>query len=86
MVARGSKLIEGAKDKYSTKIGRTIANLETGKKVYWSLINKILNKAKITKQNNKKKTKLSTIQLRITRGVLYLNVRDQITIFAGELQ
>ncbi len=40
-------MIEDAKDKYFTKIGRTLSNPETGKKLYWSLINKILNKAKI---------------------------------------
>ena len=47
MIAHGSKLIEDAKDKYFTKIGRTLSNPETGKKLYWSMINKILNKAKI---------------------------------------
>ena len=47
MIAHGSKLIEDAKGKYLTKIGRTLSDLETGKKLYWSLINKILNKAKI---------------------------------------
>ena len=47
MISQGSKLIEDAKDKYFTKIGRTLSNHDTGKKLYWSLINKILNKAKI---------------------------------------
>ena len=47
MIAHGSKLIEDAKEKYLTKIGRTVSHPETGKKLYWSLINKILNKAKI---------------------------------------
>ena len=47
MIAHGSKLIEDAKEKYFMKIGRTLSNPETGKKLYWSLINKILNKAKI---------------------------------------
>ena len=47
MISQGSKLIEDAKDKYFTKIGRTLSNPDTGKKLYWSLINKILNKAKI---------------------------------------
>ena len=47
MIAHGSKLIEDAKDKYFTKIGRTLSNPETGKKLYWSMINKVLNKAKI---------------------------------------
>ena len=47
MIAHGSKLIEDAKEKYLTKIGRTLSDPETGRKIYWSLINKILNKAKI---------------------------------------
>ena len=47
MIAHGSKLIEDAKDKYFTKIVRTLSNPETGKQLYWSMINKILNKAKI---------------------------------------
>ena len=47
MIARGSKLIEDGKDKYFTKIGRTLSNLETGKKLNWSLINKILYNVKI---------------------------------------
>ena len=32
MIAHGSKLIEDAKDKYFTKIGRTLSNPKTGKK------------------------------------------------------
>ena len=47
MISQGSKLIEDAKDKYFMKIGRALSNSDTGKKLYWSLINKILNKAKI---------------------------------------
>ena len=47
MIFQGSKLIEDAKDKYFMKIGRALSNPDTGKKLYWSLINKILNKAKI---------------------------------------
>ena len=47
MIAHRSKLIEDAKEKYFMKIGRTLSNPQTGKKLYWSLINKILNKAKI---------------------------------------
>ena len=47
MIAHGSKLFEDAKDKYFGKIGRTLSNPEAGKKLYWSLINKIVNKAKI---------------------------------------
>ena len=47
MIANGAKLIEDVKEKYITKIGRTLSKPETGKKLCWSLINKILNKAKI---------------------------------------
>ena len=47
MISQGSKLIADAKDEYFTKIGRTLSNPETGRKLYRSLINKVLNKAKI---------------------------------------
>ena len=47
MISRGSKLIEDAKDRYSKKIGVTLSSPETGIKTYWSLINRILNKAKV---------------------------------------
>ena len=47
MISRGSKLIENAKDSYIKKIGMTLARPETGTKTYWSLINNILNKAKV---------------------------------------
>ena len=47
MIAQSSKIIEEAKRQYFTKIGKTLSNPETGQKTYWSLINKILNKAKI---------------------------------------
>ena len=47
MISKGSKLIEDAKDRYFKKIGTTLSSPETGIKSYWSLINRILNKAKI---------------------------------------
>ncbi len=47
MISQGSKMIEDAKDKYFSKIGRKLSNPETGRKLYWSHINKILNKSKI---------------------------------------
>ena len=47
MIAQGSKLVEDAKHKYFTNVGRTLSDPSTGTKKYWSLINKILNKAKI---------------------------------------
>ena len=39
--------VEDAKQKYFAKIGRTLLNPSTGSKLYWSLVNKMLNKAKI---------------------------------------
>ena len=48
MISRGSKLIEEAEQKYSMNIGHTLSNPNTGRKSYWSLVNKILNKAKIS--------------------------------------
>ena len=47
MIARGSKLVEDAKNKYFFNIGRKLSDPSTGTKKYWSLVNKILNKAKI---------------------------------------
>ncbi len=47
MISEGSKLIENAKKNYFLKAGKSLANSGTGNKNYWSLINTILNKAKI---------------------------------------
>ena len=47
MIARESKLVEDAKNKYFFNIGRKLSDPSTGTKMYWSLVNKILNKAKI---------------------------------------
>ena len=47
MISHGAKLIEDAKSRYFMKIGETLSDAQTGRKIYWSLINKILNKAKI---------------------------------------
>ena len=47
MVSEGSKLIEDAKRNYFLKAGNTLANPGTARKTYWSLINTVLNKAKI---------------------------------------
>ena len=47
MISEGSKLIEDAKRNYFLKAGNTLANPGTSRKTYWSLINTVLNKAKI---------------------------------------
>ena len=47
MISEGSKLIEEAKQNYFLKTGSTLANPRTPGKKYWSLINTILNKAKV---------------------------------------
>ena len=47
MVSDGEKLIEEAKQNYLRKTGQALANPETSSKTYWSLINTVLNKAKI---------------------------------------
>ena len=47
MVSQCSKLIEDAKNNYFAKIGGKLSDHTTGIKSYWSLINKVLNKAKI---------------------------------------
>ena len=47
MISESSKLIEDAKRNYFLKAGNTLASPGTSRKTYWSLINTILNKAKI---------------------------------------
>ena len=47
MISEGSRLIEEAKRGYFCKAGRALANPEIGSKKYRSLINTVLNKAKI---------------------------------------
>ena len=47
MVAEGAKMIEGAKQNYLRKTEQTLANPGTSGKTYWTLINTVLNKAKI---------------------------------------
>ena len=47
MISEGGKLIEDAKRNYLLKAGETLANPATSRKTYWSLINTVLNKAKI---------------------------------------
>ena len=47
MVPQGSKIVEDAKLKYFTNIGRAVSDSSIGNKRYWTLVNKIFNKAKI---------------------------------------
>ena len=47
MISEGSRLIEEAKRGYFLEAGRALANPKIGTKKYWSLINTVLNKAKI---------------------------------------
>ena len=47
MTSKCSKMIEDAKRQYFLKAGKTLANPGTGLKAYWSLLNSVLNKAKI---------------------------------------
>ena len=47
MIAEGSRLIEEAKHTCFAKVGRKLSDPSTGTKMYWSLVSKILNKAKI---------------------------------------
>ena len=47
MTSDGAKMIEDPKQNYLRKTGQTLANPGTSRKTYWSLINTLLNKAKI---------------------------------------
>ena len=47
MVSQISNLIEDVKNNYFIKLGERLSNPITGIKSYWSLVNKVLNKAKI---------------------------------------
>ena len=47
MICEGAKIIEDAKKNYLRKAGQSLANPGTSGKTYWTLINTLLNKAKI---------------------------------------
>ena len=47
MISEGARLVEEAKRNYFFKAGKTLANPGSSSKTYWSLINTVLNKAKI---------------------------------------
>ena len=47
MISEGSRMIEDAKQKYLLKVGNTLAIQDTSAKKYWSLVNTVINKAKI---------------------------------------
>ena len=47
MISDGAKMIEDAKQNYLHKTGQTLASPGTSRKAYWSLINTLLNEAKI---------------------------------------
>ena len=47
MIAEGTQLIKDAKKDNLCKSGQILANPETSRKTYWSLINSVLNKVKI---------------------------------------
>ena len=47
MITEGSKLIENSKRNYFLNTANTLANPGTSNRAYWSLINTVLNKAKI---------------------------------------
>ena len=48
MISDGSRMIEDAKQKYLLKAGNTSASQEISAKKYWSLIDTVINKAKIS--------------------------------------
>ena len=47
MITEGARLIEEAKRNYFFKAGKTLSNPGTSSKTYWTLINTVLDKAKI---------------------------------------
>ena len=47
MISEGSRLIENATKNFFLKAGKSLANPSRGSKTYWSLINAVLNKAKV---------------------------------------
>ena len=47
MISEGSRLIEDNKRNFFLKAGRTLADPGISSKQYWTLINTVLNKAKI---------------------------------------
>ena len=47
MISDGAKMIHEAKQNYLRRAGHTLANPGTSSKNYWSMINSVLNKAKV---------------------------------------
>ena len=47
MALQSTRLVEEAKQRYFFKIGQSLCRADTGNKMYWSLTNRVLNKAKI---------------------------------------
>ena len=47
MISEGTRMIEDAKQNYLRRTGQTLAHPGTSSKTYWTLINTVLNKAKI---------------------------------------
>ena len=47
MISDSAKLIEDAKSNYLRKTGESLANPGDFRKTYWSLVNTVLNKAKV---------------------------------------
>ena len=47
MTLQGTRLVEEAKQRYFLKSGQTLSRADTANKMYWSFINRVLNKAKI---------------------------------------
>ena len=47
MIAQGSIVVEDAKRKYLANFSRALSDSSIDNKSYWTLVNKILNKAKV---------------------------------------
>ena len=70
MMSKSSKMIEDAKRRYFLKADKTLANPETGLKTYWSLLNSVLNKARIP-----------TIQPLLENGIFVMDLTEKAQIF-----
>ena len=75
-------MIENAKRDYLLETAETLANLVTSSKTYWSLINTLLNKAKLPTIPPLYEDGLFITDLkrnhRYSMTILYFNVRQQI--------
>ena len=67
-----TRMITNAKNEYYLNVGRRLSNNTTGAKTYWSLLNRLISKKKV-----------SNIPPLLENGLFVTNVEDKANIFNG---